>query len=138
MKSFNQKIIAGLFIIVGLFMVNSFSLAAAPTKGTFDFSSNSGLSTTADKAGYNTNATSTPETYISTVITILLAFIGVVFLGLMIYGGITWMTAGGNEQTEEKAKKIIEESIIGLIVVLAAYALSYFIIQAFSSPILTK
>jgi len=41
-----------------------------------------------------------------------------------------WMTSGGNEEKIEKAKKILVSSIIGLTIVLAAYAITYFVIDA--------
>lgn len=53
----------------------------------------------------------------------LLAFLGIVFLVLMIYAGLQWMTARGNEQQVEKAKKTIEHTAIGLLIVVLAYAL---------------
>jgi lysylphosphatidylglycerol synthetase-like protein (DUF2156 family) len=57
----------------------------------------------------------------------LLAFIGVLFLILMIYAGLMWMTAGGNEQTVDKSKTLIINAIIGLVIVLAAYGITSFI-----------
>lgn len=57
----------------------------------------------------------------------VLAFLGVIFLLLMIYGGITWMIARGNEQAVQKAKDIMEAAIIGLVITLAAYAITAFI-----------
>lgn len=63
------------------------------------------------------------------IIGILLSFMGVIFLGLIIYAGMTWMTAQGNEQKVTKAKDMIANAIIGLIVVLSAYALTAFIGQ---------
>lgn len=57
----------------------------------------------------------------------VLAFVGIIFFVLMIYGGFTWMTAGGNEQTITKAKDIIFSAAIGLIIVLAAYAFTKFL-----------
>lgn len=59
-----------------------------------------------------------------------LAFIGVIFLILMIYGGFTWMFARGNEQEVAKAKDLIYSAVIGLIIVLAAYALTRYLGQA--------
>lgn len=38
-----------------------------------------------------------------------------------------WMTAGGDEQKVTKAKDLITQAVIGLIVVLAAYAITAFI-----------
>jgi cbb3-type cytochrome oxidase subunit 3 len=59
-----------------------------------------------------------------------LAFLGVVFLLLMIYGGFIWMLARGNEQEVEKAKNLIQAAVIGLMIVLSAYAITAFIGQA--------
>jgi RsiW-degrading membrane proteinase PrsW (M82 family) len=53
----------------------------------------------------------------------------VVFLILIIYGGILWMTAAGNEEKVKKAKELITEALIGLVIVLAAYAISYFVLN---------
>jgi len=59
-----------------------------------------------------------------------LAFLGVLFLLLMVYGGFIWMLARGNEQEVEKAKNLIQAAIIGLMIVLSAYAITAFIGQA--------
>ena len=82
-------------------------------------------------AGYNTT---TPDLYdiISQVINTILSLIGIIFVILIVYSGIVWMTAGGDESYVTKAKKILKQSIIGLIIVLGAYAISYFVIELFS------
>jgi hypothetical protein len=51
----------------------------------------------------------------------------------MIYAGILWMTAQGNDQKVEKAKQMITEAIVGLIIVVAAYAIAYFVINYFGN-----
>ncbi|MFH1412600.1 MAG: hypothetical protein ABIG10_01035 [bacterium] len=56
-----------------------------------------------------------------------LAFLGVIFLILMIYGGITWMTAGGNDEKVAKARKLLVAAVIGLIIVLSAYAITSYL-----------
>lgn len=66
---------------------------------------------------------------IGTLISIALGFVGVVFLGLTLYGGFIWMMARGNEQEIEKAKKLLEAAVIGLAIVFAAYAITYFVIS---------
>jgi len=53
-----------------------------------------------------------------------LAFLGVAFFVLMIYGGYMWMFSMGNEQTTTKAKDVIIAAVIGLVIVLAAYAIT--------------
>lgn len=58
---------------------------------------------------------------------LILSFVGVLFLGLMIYAGISWMTSDGNEQTVAKAKTMIINAAIGIIIVFAAYAATSFL-----------
>lgn len=75
---------------------------------------------------------STPQTLeqkISSIISIFLSFLGVIFLILMIYAGFNWMTAAGDEERITKSKETIRAAVIGLVIVLAAYALSVFIID---------
>ena len=74
---------------------------------------------------------------ISGIIQFVLSLIGIFFLILVIMGGYQWMTAGGNEETIAKAKKRIINATIGLTLVLAAYAISYFIIYMISEQTLT-
>jgi hypothetical protein len=54
----------------------------------------------------------------------IMALVAVVFV---IYGGFVWMTAGGNEEKIEKAKKIIGAAVVGLIVILLAWAIVIFV-----------
>lgn len=61
------------------------------------------------------------------IIGLVLSFVGVIFLVLMIYAGILWMTASGNEQQTTKAKDLIISAVIGIIIVFAAYAITNFI-----------
>lgn len=63
-------------------------------------------------------------TMIGKIVGVALSFVGVIFLVLMIAGGIIWMVSNGNEEKVGKAKNLIVAAIIGLIVVLAAYALT--------------
>ena len=70
---------------------------------------------------------------ISTIISLILSLVGVIFLVLMIYGGINWMTAGGNEAQVKKAKSTIGQAVIGLVIVLSAYAITYFIMQSLAA-----
>jgi len=72
-------------------------------------------------------------TKLGDMIGFVLSFIGVLFLLLTIYGGINWMTAGGNEQKVEKAKTIIINAIIGLLIVLSAYTITSFIGNQFAN-----
>ena len=106
----------------------------------YNFGEDSGLDKTGQESGYDVGAN--PETglvvKIISVIQAILSLIGIIFLLLMMYGGYIWLTAQGNDQQVEKAKNIIVSAIIGLIVVLAAYAISWFFINTFGSQALKK
>lgn len=88
-------------------------------------------------AGYETDSTAADYvTVISSVIQTILSLLGVIFLVLLIYGGFLWMTARGNEQQVEKAKEVIYSSLIGLIIILAAYSISYFVVFRLTNGVL--
>lgn len=93
-----------------------------------DGSSTDPLDSAAGRAGYNITTTSV-ESLTGMVLTTVLSLLGVVFLILMVYGGYLWMTARGNEDQVKKAKSLITDTIIGLIIVLMAYAISWFVIS---------
>jgi hypothetical protein len=78
-----------------------------------------------DKSGFDENATI--GGVIATVIKAFLGLLGIIFVILIILGGYNWMTAGGNEEKVTKAKDTITRSIIGLIIVVSAYAITYFV-----------
>ncbi len=61
------------------------------------------------------------------IINVLLGVLGTIFLLLMIYAGWLWMTAGGEAQKVEKAKKIITNAIIGLVIVFMSFAFTKFV-----------
>ncbi len=79
-----------------------------------------------------------PGQFISTrvgqIIGAILSFIGVILLILIIYAGILWMTSNGNEKNVDKAKDIISSAIIGLVIVLAAYAITAFVGRQLTEP----
>ncbi|MDP3836649.1 MAG: hypothetical protein Q8Q67_00910 [bacterium] len=66
-------------------------------------------------------------TRVGSLIGLVLSFIGVLFLVLMIFAGLSWMTAQGNSEKVTKAKDLMINAIIGLIIVLAAYAITAFV-----------
>ncbi len=83
----------------------------------------------ASQAGYNPGNEPTLDERISSIISTFLSFLGVIFMLLMIYGGFNWMTAEGDEQKVERAKDTIRAAVIGLVIVIAAYAISIFAIS---------
>lgn len=59
-----------------------------------------------------------------------LSFVGLVLLVLFIYAGFLWMTAGGNEDKVAEARQLMQNGIIGLIIVVSSYAITQFVLQA--------
>ncbi len=64
---------------------------------------------------------------VSGVLTIVLSLLGIIFLGLIVFSGIQWMTAGGNEEAIKKARNNIKNAVIGLAIVALSYTITYFI-----------
>jgi hypothetical protein len=119
MKWINKKIRGG-YAILFLALIHK-----TPIGHAYNFESDSGLGVTAEKTGH-TEIASDPYSMIGSLIGTALAFLGVGFLLIMIYGGYQWLTARGNSSQVEKAQKIIKNGIIGLIVVAAAYTITAF------------
>lgn len=71
-----------------------------------------------------------PRIVVGRVINVSLGLLGTLFVGLTVYAGFLWMTAGGNEDQVGKAKKILYTSIIGLIIILSAYSISNFVLRS--------
>lgn len=69
-------------------------------------------------------------TVIGRIISVVLGTLGVILLIIMIYAGFLWMTAGGNPDQVEKAKKWMVNGVVGLIIILASYAITAFIVNA--------
>ncbi len=67
-----------------------------------------------------------------------LILLGTLFLVLMIYGGFLWMSDQGNEEQVTKAKKLIQAAITGLVIVLSAYAITFFLLNILGSQTLDE
>lgn len=125
-----KKIITLLFIFLFLFQ-------ASPVFSSWGLedviNSETGLKEAFNTEEVNEGADSYLTSRVGIVIGAILSFIGVIFMALIIFAGFSWMTARGNEQQVEKARTLIFRAIIGLIIVLAAYAITSFIGGVFSS-----
>ena len=57
----------------------------------------------------------------------LILLLGVIFFGLLIFGGFTWMTARGNQEKTSSALNAIINAVIGIIIVFSAYIATNFV-----------
>lgn len=78
-------------------------------------------------AGYGQATETTAIEIVGMVINALLGLLGVIFIILMLLAGYNWLISRGDEEKITKAKDIIRTSIIGLIVVVGAFAIWNFI-----------
>ena len=72
---------------------------------------------------------------IQNIIRIILGFLGIVTIIIILYGGFIWMTSFGEEDKIDHAKKMISAGVVGLVVVLAAYAISSFVISSITTAV---
>jgi len=87
------------------------------------------VKTIATNGGYDANNTNeySLTSYAGTIVNVVLGLLGIIFVILTIYAGFTWMTSGGEEEKIKKSTKILSAALIGLVVVVASYALWNFI-----------
>jgi hypothetical protein len=87
-------------------------------------------------AGYDTNRGLT--SIIGGIVAVVLSFLGVLFLLLVIYAGVLWMTAAGDPKQIQKAKDILTAAVIGLVIILAAYAITSTLTKALTNATTTN
>jgi lysylphosphatidylglycerol synthetase-like protein (DUF2156 family) len=64
------------------------------------------------------------ETFVKSIIQVLVTIAGLVAAGFFVWGGIGYITSSGNPETLDRSKKTLLYSAIGLAVVLAAFVLT--------------
>lgn len=67
------------------------------------------------------------------LINILLGLLGLIAVVIVLAGGFKWMTAGGSEDKIADARKMIFSGVIGLAIILSAWAISLFVLNQLTS-----
>lgn len=83
-----------------------------------------------DKVGFT--GTARIGSVVSILIQSFFSLLALIFIILIIIAGYDWMTAQGDETKVTKAKDTIQRAIIGLIIIIAAYAITYFVFNYLS------
>lgn len=85
------------------------------------------------ETGYNRNVkpTAFPEEA-GRFISVFLSLIGVIFVVLAFYAGFLWFTAQGDAAKVDKAKTLLTQATVGLMIVVFAYAITYFVVENLS------
>jgi cytochrome bd-type quinol oxidase subunit 2 len=118
--------VASVFLLAGVPQVAQ----AAACTGTAAECARAGLTTTGNVAGLDTDQTrQSLPVIIGNLIYSGLSLTGIIFVILMVYAGILYMQARGKTEDMEKAKKIIEAAIIGIVITGLAFAITNFVIN---------
>ncbi len=102
---------------IAAFAITAFANSAKAISVNFDVVSSTGLGTTG------------LEDSIARVINIALGFLGLISVIIILLGGFKWMTSGGDGEKIKGAKKLIGAGVVGLAIVLAAYAIAQFAVS---------
>ena len=126
----NKKIIAGLMT---LSLVSVMALPMAVGASSADSSNcGTGVGQVPCVSDLGLGSTSL-SALVTNIISLILGFLGILAVLIVLWGGFIWMTAGGEQDKVDKAKKLIISGIIGLVIIFAAYAIATFVISNMAS-----
>ncbi len=73
------------------------------------------------------------EELIGNIIQLFLGFLGLIALVIVLLAGFKWMTSGGNQDKIDEAKKLMKSGLIGLLIIIASYAIASFLMRSLIS-----
>ncbi|TAK05127.1 hypothetical protein EPO33_04060 [Patescibacteria group bacterium] len=88
------------------------------------------LGLTSDVEGALGLGTQDVRVTIARIINVFMGLLGIIAVVIILYGGFIWMTAAGNEERVDKARKMIVAGVIGLAIILSAYAIARFVVNS--------
>ncbi len=71
------------------------------------------------------------------IIKTVLSLLGLIALVIILMGGFKWMTSGGNEEKVGEAKKLLGAGVVGIVIILAAYAITQFVVVQMQNALVT-
>ena len=124
-----KKIILTVFSLISIFSVLNSPLALAQSANSQEALDQLKAAGGASGANIAGSGPADPRIIAAIIIRSVLALIGIVFVVLVLYAGFLWMTAAGEEDKISKAKKLLYDGVIGLVIILSAYSITYFIFK---------
>lgn len=88
-----------------------------------------GLEEIGSKAYQQSGEPTDVRTITINVVRVFLTFVGIIFMILILLAGYTWMTAQGSEEKINEAKSRLKTGIIGLIIIMGAWSITYFVVR---------
>lgn len=77
-----------------------------------------------------------PGTLVQRLTAIVFGLLGTIAVVMVMYSGFLWLTAGGEEDKTKKATTLLFQSVIGLIIILASWTLTYFVLEQLTRAVL--
>lgn len=118
-------------LVLSMFILPSFILVptvSAQNLGADDLWGNAALQTNIQNATGLGNRD--PREIAASVIRVVLGFLGIIAVLIILYAGFLWMTAAGNDDKIATAKSMMSAGVIGLIIILAAFGIATFVMNA--------
>lgn len=115
------------FMFAGLPLIQNSPTAQAASNNLWN--SQEGMSDVGSKAFGSSDTPTDIRVITANIIKVFLALLGIIFVVLLVLAGYKWMTAMGNEDKVSEAKGQITTAIIGLLIILAAYAITKFVTE---------
>lgn len=72
------------------------------------------------------------------LINVALSLLGIIAVVIVLIGGFKWMTAGGNDEKVAEARKLIFAGIVGMAIILSAWAIARFVLSNLASATDTR
>lgn len=90
-----------------------------------DFTEYTGEFAGPDASGYDDALTTTTSAreLIQTLVNFALSFLGLISTIVIIYGGVMYVTSRGDEEMATKGKKTISYAVVGIVIILASFAI---------------
>tara|TARA_Y100000031_G_scaffold155089_1_gene204717 strand:- start:2233 stop:2646 length:414 start_codon:yes stop_codon:yes gene_type:complete len=130
MNTFMRRaVVAGATVAMSAGMMLPHMVGAAPTAAEKEkelFQGLTGENVASNLGQSNQNLTVT----VARLIRNFLGLLGILAVIIVVIGGFEWMTAGGNTEGVDNAKKRILQGVIGMAIVLSAFAIAQFVIGA--------
>lgn len=122
-KTFKQIVLVSVLMVFGLTLASQLPVAFA--QGGFGMEQ-----AHIGAIEQQTGGSSDLKELARTIINYVLGFLGLIAVAMVIYGGISYVTAAGEQSKVDNAKKVILYAIVGLIIVILSYAIVRTVLSA--------
>jgi uncharacterized membrane protein YjgN (DUF898 family) len=117
------------FIVLPILLFNlsvALSVPTALAQGPLDINNQEGFG----NGGAIPQVFGTPSdlrAIVANIIVVVLGFLAIIFVSILVFAGFRYMTSMGNEEQTGNAIKQIVSAVIGLVIILMAYAITSFV-----------